>query len=91
MQQKPDVALSSHHTAAQCTVNPSNAVKTPQHLSTKPVSILQHFILLPLHTRVKTKRKKVNFESHASKVQWSVGFFVIELDGKRCIYYAVIP
>lgn len=68
--------ITSHHTAAQCTVNPTNAVKTPQHLSTKPVSILQHFILLPLHTHcVKTKRKKVNFESHASKVQWSVGFF----------------
>lgn len=52
-------------------------------LSTKPVSLLQHFILLLSHTCcVKTKRKRVNFESHAFKVQWSVGYFVTELDGK---------
>lgn len=52
--------------------------------------MLQHFILLPLHThRVKTERKKVNFESHALKVQWSVGYFVIDQDGKAlCLLFS---
>lgn len=50
-------------------------------LSTKPVSILQHFVTIA-YPLCQNKKKKGNFECHAFKVQWSVDYFVIELDGK---------
>lgn len=60
----------------------SNKFTFPGYVSSATTK--QDFVILLLsHTHcVKTKRKRVNFESHAFKIQWSVGYFVIELDGK---------